>query len=144
MPVVAVATATAVAVSGLPATVRDNQEVDLADPVQIFGLPATPVFAPAAPSPNPDAVRARVLDDAGAFICHLPRADGLRWLDEFNSPGAGSIDTRRYDDVETDHPGLWAPGNQIIVAVGSTDVFRIILTPVPASTPGLVSVPSGS
>lgn len=127
MTVITAAIATAVQISGLPATTKSAVAVDLADPVIIYGLPAVVREPTPTPSPAPDAVQARVLDFTGTFICNLPHAQGLRWMDEFNTAGAGSIDVHRYDDVETAHPTVWNPGNQILISVGGIDVFRLIL-----------------
>ena len=127
MPVITVARATPVQVSGIAATPHLQRSVGIAEPVMVFGLPAVVLTPPPAASPAPDGVKARVLNSAGTFIAHLPHAQGLRWLDEFNSAGGGSIDTHRYDDFETAHPGVWAAGNQIIVSVGNVDVFRVVL-----------------
>jgi hypothetical protein len=127
MPVVTVARAGTVGVSGLAAGAHLRPSVSLADPVQVYGLPAAVRTPDPTPTTTPDAVRARVLNSAGTFIANLPHAEGLRWLDEFNTAGAGSIDVRRYDDLETAHPTLWAAGNQVMVAVGSRDVFRLVL-----------------
>src|SRR3569833_2772020 len=119
--------AAAVQYSGLAAVPGNLAYADAATPVQFYGLPAVlPVSAPA-PSSSPDAVRARVLDSAGSFICHLPHVEGLRWRDEGNTAGAGSVDYHRYDDVEAAHPGMWAAGHQIMIAVGGLDVFRLVL-----------------
>jgi hypothetical protein len=127
MAAIVAAIATAVQYSGLSAVPGNIAYADTATPVQFYGLPAVlPVSAPA-PSSSPDAVRARVLDSSGAFICHLPHAEALRWRDEGNTAGAGSVDYHRYDDLETAHPNLWAAGNQIMIAVGGRDIFRLIL-----------------
>lgn len=131
MPVGTVPLAGAVTVSGLVPTGSAVATVDLADAVQVYGLPAVPRVADDVPSVDPpqqpDAVRARVLDAAGTFIAHLPHAQGLRCLDEHNTVGAGSVDYRRYDDLEAAHPNLWAAGNQIPISVGGTDIFRLVL-----------------
>jgi hypothetical protein len=119
--------ATPVSVSGLAPTAGTGATVDLAAPVIVYGLPAVAGSPPPTPSVSPDTVRARVLNSAGAFICHLPHAQGLRCLDEHNTAGAGSIDVRRYDDVEAAHPGLWSANNQIVISVGNIDIFRLIL-----------------
>jgi hypothetical protein len=127
MPVITAGIAGSTTVAGLSTTAKHVLEADLADDVAVYGLPATVLTPPPTVQATPDMVRARVLDSSGTFICHLPHAQGLRWLDEHNTAGAGSIDVRRYDDVETAHPGVWAAGNHVVVSVGSTDVFRLIL-----------------
>jgi hypothetical protein len=127
MPVITASRADSVEVSGLSAGVHLQRSVSLADPVQVFGLPAVLRTPDPTPAPTPDAVRARVLDSAGTFICHLPHTEGLRWLDEHNTAGSGSIDARRYDGLEDAHPTVWAPFNQVVVSVGALDVFRLVL-----------------
>jgi hypothetical protein len=116
-----------VQVSSLAPTVGYGVTVDLADPVLVFGLPVVVGEPAPAASPTPDAVKAKVYNSAGTFVANLPRADGIRWLDEHNSAGGATIDTHRYDDVETAHPGIWAAGNQVVISVGSKDVFRVVL-----------------
>lgn len=130
MPIITGTRASAVNVAGVAGVAESNLLGERAQAIQVYGLPGvvrtaddTPTFTTTAP----DAVRARVLDFTGAFICHLPRALGLRWMDEFNTAGAGSIDAFRYDDVEVAHPGVWNPGNQILISVGNVDVFRLVL-----------------
>lgn len=127
MPVITAEPADPVAVSGLDAAVNSVIQAEAAGAVQVYGLPATVLGPTPTPSPTPDAVKARVLDDAGNFICHLPHTLGLQWLDEFNTAGAGSIDARRYEEVEQEHPGVWTAGNQVVISIGSLDVFRIVL-----------------
>jgi hypothetical protein len=129
MPVITGALADPVSISGLSGTLTSTITGELAEPVVITGLPGlvvTPDDVPV-PTSSPDAVRARVYDEDGVFIAHLPHAQGLRCSDEHNSAGGGSIDYRRYDDLETARPGLWDEGNQILVSVGSLDVFRLVL-----------------
>lgn len=130
MPIITAGIADPVEVSGLDAVPSSRITADIADPVQVFGLPAV-ILTPEPPEPTitpaPDTARARVLDAAGAFICHLPHAQGLRWMDEFNSAGSGSIDVRRYDEVEDRNPNVWDPGNQVMISVGALDVFRLVL-----------------
>jgi hypothetical protein len=97
--------------------------------VQVYGLPGMS-SAPGRPATGPDAHPMpcpRAPSTSPAFIANLPDAQGLRWLDEHNTAGAGSIDYRRYDAVEAEHPNLWTAGNQIMIAVGGIDVFRLIL-----------------
>lgn len=131
MPVITGSIAAPVEISGNPGVVSSVITGEPATAVQVYGLPGVVRTAGDIPSPTqppaPDAVRARVLDAAGVFIAHLPDAQGLRWLDEHNTAGSGSIDYRRYDDVEDEHPNLWAPCNQIPISVGNVDVFRLIL-----------------
>jgi hypothetical protein len=126
MTIITGARAGAIDVSGAAGGVSSKIPGETADTILVYGLPGV-VLEPAVPTTSPDAVRARVLDDAGTFICHLPHAQGLRWMDEFNTAGAGSVDYRRYDDVETAHPTVWAPGNQIMISVGGIDIFRLVL-----------------
>lgn len=128
MPDVTAEIADPIDVSGLPASVTANTpQADNTDPISVYGLPANVLTPEPTPSPNPDSVRVRVLDENGVFICHLPHPYGIRWLDEFNTAGAGSVDVRRFDDLETSRPGVWAAGNQLVIAVGTIDVFRLIL-----------------
>lgn len=127
MPTITAGIAGDTTVAGLDATAAHVFEADLVDDVLVYGLPAT-LFVPApTPQTTPDAAQARVLDESGNFICQLPHAQGLRWLDEHNTAGSGSIDVRRYDDVETDHPNVWDAGNQIMISVGGRDIFRLVL-----------------
>lgn len=114
-------------VYGIDATALTATVVGPPEVGSIYGLPAVVRTPDPVPSTSPDTVRARVLDSAGTFICHLPHTQGLRCLDEMNTAGAGSVDVRRYDAVETAHPGLWSAGTQIIVTVGTLDVFRLVL-----------------
>jgi hypothetical protein len=127
MTVITAGIASPVTASGTPATVGGVITADIADPVLVWGIPAASVPPPPTQSPNPDAISARVLDGTGAFICNLPHAKGLRWLDEHNTAGAGSIDVRRYDGLEDLHPTVWEPDNQIIISLGNVDIFRIVL-----------------
>jgi hypothetical protein len=127
MPVVTGAAPTPITVTGFPGVVVNAVQGDAPTPILVTGFPGVPVTAQPTVAPTPDMVRARVLDYTGAFICHLPHAQGLRWMDEGNTAGAGSIDYRRYDDVETAHPTVWSAGNQVMISVGSLDVFRLIL-----------------
>lgn len=116
-----------VSYSGLAPTASSVFDVEAPDPIQFYGLPAVPLAPRPTAQNTPDTVRARVLDSAGNFICNLPHTQGLRWLDEHNTAGAGSIDVRRYDDLEDEHPGVWAAGNHVVISVGALDVFRLIL-----------------
>jgi hypothetical protein len=122
---------TPVALSGLAPTAASVFDVEAPAPVQFYGLPGVARTAgdvpPSVPTTSPDATSARVLDSAGTFIANLPNAKGLRWLDEHNTPGAGSIDYRRYDSVEALHSNLWSAGNQVMIAVGVNDIFRLVL-----------------
>jgi hypothetical protein len=127
MPVVTGAAPTPIVVTGLDGVVANVVQGDAPTPILVTGSPAVPRTPAPTPQTTPDKVRARVLDSAGTFICHLPRTQGLRFLDEHNTAGAGSIDVRRYDDIETAHPSVWNPLNQILVSVGATDVFRLVL-----------------
>lgn len=129
MTVITAAPPSTGSVYGVTADATLILDAEVAQTGQVYGLPAVVVLPPPSvvPSTTPDGVQARVLDFSGAFIAKLPHAQGLRWLDEFNTAGSGSVDYRRYDDVETAHPGLWAPGNQVMISVGGTDVFRLVL-----------------
>jgi hypothetical protein len=119
MPVITAGVGT-LDVSGLGAGRASVLEADASEPIQVTGLPASVDVVTETPSSTPDSVRARLLTSTGVFVRHLTRLDGLRWLDEHNSPGAGSIDMRR--DLDQ-----LAAGNQIVVSVGSRDVFRVVL-----------------
>jgi hypothetical protein len=114
-------------VTGLDGVVANVVQGDAPTPILVTGSPAVSRTPAPTPQTTPDKVRARVLDWAGNFICHLPHAKGLRCLDEHNTAGAGSIDVRRYDDVEKAKPNVWDAGNQVMIAVGSTDIFRLAL-----------------
>lgn len=120
-----------VEISGLPATISSHIQLGIAEPVVITGLPLLVLEPPAAPTTTPNGVKARVLDEDGVFIAHLPHTQGLRWLDEHNSPGGGSVDYKRYDDLETalqaEGKALWQAGNQILISVGARDIFRLVL-----------------
>ena len=78
MPVITAGVAGNTNASGLSATVAHVLEADLSDDVAVYGLPATVLTPPPTPQTTPDAVRAKVLDSAGNFICNLPHAQGLR------------------------------------------------------------------
>lgn len=127
MAVIVGARATATAVSGKPGVIASTMLGEVADEVLVFGYPGVVRTPTVAPTDTPDAVSAQVLDFSGAFIANLPDAQGLRWIDEHNTAGAGSIDYRRYDDVEALHANLWTAGNQILIRVGTVKVFRLIL-----------------
>lgn len=127
MPVITGARAGAITTTGKAGVPGSSLPGEAAETIQVYGLPGvvrTP--APTAQT-TPDAVRARVVDWAGNYICHLPHTQGLRWLDEHNTAGAGSIDVHRYDDVEAEHPTVWTAGNHILISVGTLDIFRLIL-----------------
>ncbi|MBO9523911.1 MAG: hypothetical protein J7518_20445 [Nocardioidaceae bacterium] len=126
MVVIVGARASAINVSGKPGVVASVATGECAENIIVYGLPGL-VLEPEVPSTAPDAVRARVLTKTGTFICHLPHTKGLSWTDEHNSAGTGSIDVTRYDDLETKYPTIWANGNHVVVTVGNTDVFRIVL-----------------
>jgi hypothetical protein len=127
MPLIALDPGT-LATSGIDIGSESLLGLDPPDAILTSGVPISinTTASVVSPTPSPDTVRTRVLDENGTFICHLPHAFGTRWLSEHNTPGAGSVDISRYDDIEDDHPGVWAPGNQIIISVGSLDVFRIV------------------
>src|SRR4051794_29428688 len=127
MPVITAGIASSVSGSGLGSTVGGVITADIADEVTVYGLPAVVIPPAPTPSPNPDAVSARVYDEDGVFVFNLPHAKGLRWMDEHNTAGAGSIDVRRYDGLETAHPNVWDAGNAIVITVGANDVFRLVL-----------------
>lgn len=118
---------TPVSFSGLAPAASSVIEVEAPDPIEFGGLPAVLVQPPPTAQATPDAIRARVLDESGNFICQLPHTQGLRWLDEHNTAGSGSIDVRRYDDLETEHPTVWNAGNQIMISLGGLDIFRLVL-----------------
>jgi hypothetical protein len=130
VPVITVGAPTAVAVSGDDAVPVAQLAAESADPVRVYGLPAVVRTPDPTPTTAPDAVHARVLDSAGNFVRHLPRAQGLRWLDEFNTAGSGSIDVRTFSETvagtTTSEPGI-AAGSQVMISVGNTDVFRLVL-----------------
>jgi hypothetical protein len=128
MPLITGGIADPITITGLPGSVGSTITGEIAEPVVITGLPGL-VGTPddvVVPTTSPDAVRARVLDKNGTFICNLPHAQGLRWLDEFNSAGNGSLEPLRFDDLEDEHSTVWAAGNQVVISVGSLDIFRII------------------
>lgn len=136
MPVISVSPGT-IATSGVDVTTESVMGVDAPDPIQTFGVPIGFRTADTeTPTTSPDTVHARVLDEDGVFIAHLPHANGLRWNDEHNTAGAGSVDYLRYGDLETElaeaGKTLWAPGNHVVVSVGATEVFRIILDAEPS------------
>lgn len=123
MTVYTVVAPTPISFSGLAPTSASVFDVEAPDPIQFDGLPPVPILADTEVAySTPDAVRARVLNADGDFIRHLTSLDGLRTLDEFNTAGAGSIDITRVVPAD-----VLAAGNQIIVAVGYLDVFRIVL-----------------
>lgn len=130
MPVVTFDVADPVAVSGLDFEVESVTTFELADPVRVYGLPMVARTPDPTPTTSPDAVRAQVLDSAGNFVRHIPRAQGLRWLDEHNTAGSGSIDVRTFSETvagtTTSEPGIDA-GSQVMVSVGATDIFRLVL-----------------
>src|SRR5438477_7422424 len=99
MPVITGARAGAINVSAAAGVIQSKMAGEAADSIQVYGLPGTVRSPDPTPQTTPDTVRARVLDSTGAFICHLPHTQGLRWADEFDTAGAGSIDVRRYDDL---------------------------------------------
>ena len=114
--------------SGNSLTTDRRLGVDDPDPIIVYGEPIGITTAEDPTYTAVDAVRARVVDDTGAFVRHLDKLDGLRWLDEFNSAGAGSIDARVFfDGADTAPTGVLSPDQHIIVSVGSRDVFRIVL-----------------
>ena len=120
MPInVAPGTLTAAGVGVASGTAVD---VEAADPVLTYGQPVSFQTVENTTYETAPAVRARVLNSAGGFVRHLDRLDGLRWLDEFNTAGAGSIDMLRHLPTDT-----LAAGNQIMVSVGKNDIFRIVL-----------------
>lgn len=132
MPVVAISPGT-VTYSGVDGGGESNLAVEPSEPIIYSGVPiGFEVADTETPTTSPDAVRARVLDEDGVFICHLPHVEGLNWLDEHNSAGSGSVDYRRYGDLESEHPAVWTPGNQVVISVGSLDVFRIVLDAEPS------------
>lgn len=121
MPTITVAPGT-LTVSGPGVTPSSDLAVDAASPILVYGQPVAFETVENTTYATAPAVRARVLNSSGAFVRHLDRLDGLRWLDEFNTAGAGSIDVQRHLPADT-----LAAGNQIVVSVGANDVFRIVL-----------------
>jgi hypothetical protein len=122
MPVVTFAEADPVTVSGLDLVAEHVTDFDLADPVRVYGLPLVARTPDPTPQSAPDAVRAELLDFSGTFRRHLDNLSGLRWLDEHNTSGSGSID----QDLDTG-VSEFSPGDHIKVYVGTRSVFRIIL-----------------
>jgi hypothetical protein len=127
MVAVAVA-AGATTVSGLAGSLVADLDVEATDPIAVDGVDISFDTVENTTYSTPAAVRARVLDSSGAFVRHLDKLDGLRWLDEFNTAGAGSIDMLRYfNGTDTSASGVLSAGNQIMVSVGANDIFRIVL-----------------
>lgn len=121
-----------IATSGVDVASASGESVDAAEPILTYGQPVAFTTATDQPYTVVDAVRARVVDDTGTFVRHLDKLDGLRFLDELNTAGAGSIDMQRYfAGAATSASGVLSPDQHIIVSVGSRDVFRIVLNSEP-------------